>query len=122
MKMRFNVADLRRIVTQAESADKHRAVFGQDGDRPGLWLVGDDGVYLMANCDPPVMADGTADVVYAEQFKETPKDEWWDLKRSLFGGDDGVEFLDLDYPKAAIEAGRDLCITLTSASMTLTLA
>jgi len=42
-----------------------------EGKVPGLWLVGDHGVYIMSNGNP----------------------DWYDYKRRHFGGDDGIEFI-----------------------------
>jgi hypothetical protein len=66
----------------------------------GLWLVGDQGVYLMPNTtDGPRAAsrkpgDGNF-VVYARECDPTKLefDTWWANKRASFGGDDGVEFI-----------------------------
>jgi hypothetical protein len=62
--------------------------------RPGLWLVGDQGVYLCANGklppgEPPF-------VVYSEQCHPGGDFDWWDYKRRHFGGDDGVEFIEAE--------------------------
>ena len=69
---------------------------------PGLHLVGDRGVYLMANArlkggDPQELP-----VVYAQEVNpETMAfDDWWEAKRRSFGGDDGIEYL----PLADVEA------------------
>jgi hypothetical protein len=78
----------------------------------GLWLVGDQGVYLMSNgktpplgpdeeatYDPAVDPDGGKSeppkVLYANEVnpKTLDFDTWYDNKRASFGGDDGVEFL-----------------------------
>jgi hypothetical protein len=73
----------------------------------GLWLVGDQGVYLMANTsDGPRARTRPTDqphfVVYARQCDphKLPFDTWWSSKRMTFGGDDGVEFI----PVAEIES------------------
>lgn len=69
----------------------------------GFWLVGDHGVYLMANTKDGPRAknrkkDESAFVVYAKECDPTKLefDEWWGNKRASFGGDDGVEFIDLE--------------------------
>jgi hypothetical protein len=59
--------------------------------RPGLWLVGDQGVYIMANGKLP--EGGKPFVVYSEQCHPNGDIDWWDYKRRHFGGDDGVEFI-----------------------------
>ncbi len=59
--------------------------------RPGLWLVGDQGVYIMANGKLP--KGEKPFVVYSEQCHPRGDIDWWDYKRRHFGGDDGVEFI-----------------------------
>lgn len=61
------------------------------GESPGLWLVGDHGVYIMSNGK---FAEGTgALVVYAEQCHPKGDFDWWDYKRRHFGAEDSVEFI-----------------------------
>ena len=64
------------------------------GEKPGLWLVGDEGVYIMSNGR---LAEGTrALVIYAEQCHPKGDIDWWDYKRRHFGADDGIEFIDAE--------------------------
>lgn len=82
-----------------------------EGEQPGLWLVGDHGVYLMSNGKLP---DGARPlVVYAEQCDPTTSDDWFHIKRATFGGDDGVESLDGTQLEAMMSASpgvTHLCI------------
>ncbi len=59
--------------------------------RPGLWLVGNQGVYIMANGKLP--EGGEPLIVYSEQCHPKGDIDWWQYKRRHFGGDDGVEFI-----------------------------
>ncbi|MFX4300167.1 DUF3085 domain-containing protein [Pseudosulfitobacter pseudonitzschiae] len=74
----------------------------------GLWLVGDQGVYIMANVPvtPETRASGDH-VVYAAECDPTklPFDEWYDNKRRIFGGDDGSEFLPAEMIEKALSSG-----------------
>lgn len=66
---------------------------GKD-EKPGLWLVGDQGVYLLSNGK---LAEGErALVVYSDECHPVGNPDWWHYKRRHFGGDDGIEFLDAD--------------------------
>ena len=66
---------------------------GKD-EKPGLWLVGDQGVYLLSNGK---LAEGErALVIYADECHPVGNPDWWHYKRRHFGGDDGIEFLDAD--------------------------
>lgn len=62
-----------------------------EGECPGVWLVGDEGVYIMSNGR---LAEGERPlVVYSEQCHPVGNPDWWHYKRRHFGGDDGVEFI-----------------------------
>lgn len=63
---------------------------GQD-ESPGLWLVGDHGVYIMSNGRLAHQAHPM--VCYADQCNPKTNPDWYDYKHRYFGGDDGVEFL-----------------------------
>jgi len=65
-----------------------------EGENPGFWLVGDEGVYIISNGK---LAEGeTPLVVYSNECHPKGSDDWWDYKRRHFGGDDGIEFIDAD--------------------------
>jgi hypothetical protein len=66
---------------------------GKD-EKPGLWLVGDQGVYLLSN--GKLAEGGRALVVYSEECHPVGNPDWWHYKHRHFGGDDGIEFLDAD--------------------------
>lgn len=93
-----------------------------EGERPGLWLVGDEGVYL---CSNGKLAEGDRPLVlYAEQCHPVGNPDWWDYKRRHFGGDDGVEFIAVELLIPAFDGNfgaTHLNITLTETETTLTL-
>ncbi|MFG6080500.1 DUF3085 domain-containing protein [Paracoccus litorisediminis] len=87
----------------------------------GIWIVGDEGVYIMSNIDsrtPDLILEPFERVV---QCRETDlrncrsREEQYRGKRRIFGGDDGVEFLPADFILAAcqgqdtlfLDSGRD---------------
>lgn len=94
---------------------------GKD-QKPGLWLVGDHGVYLMSNGQ---LLDGAKPlVVYAEECDPSTNDDWFDVKRRTFGGDDGVDFVDAEQLEPMMEAAPEathLRIVFHQDSMQLTL-
>lgn len=66
---------------------------GKD-EKPGVWLVGDQGVYLLSNGK---LAEGQrALVVYSDECHPVGNPDWWHYKSRHFGGDDGIEFLAAD--------------------------
>lgn len=65
-----------------------------EGEKPGFWLVGDEGVYIISNGK---LAEGQKPlVVYSTECHPKGDNDWWDYKRRHFGGDDGIEFIDAD--------------------------
>lgn len=89
-------------------------------EQPGVWLVGDHGVYLCSNSKLP---DGEKPLVaYALECDPRTNDDWFEVKRKTFGGDDGVEFIDADQLEVMIAAtsnARHLGITFQPDSMEL---
>ena len=65
-----------------------------EGEKAGIWLVGDEGVYIMSNGK---LTEGQrALVIYAEQCHPKGDFDWWDYKRRHFGADDGIEFIEAE--------------------------
>lgn len=93
---------------------------GKD-EKPGVWLVGDEGVYLLSNGK---LAEGQrALVVYAEECDPRTNPDYWHYKRQHFGGDDGIDFIDaveLERLIAAAPGATHLKIEMTDTSMSLT--
>lgn len=58
----------------------------------GLWLVGDEGVYIMSS--GKIAEKQRPLVIYAEECNPKTNPDYWHYKRRYFGGDDGIEFLD----------------------------
>lgn len=94
----FKAADLLPIVEHALAATKFKSSYGVEATGSELWLVGDQGVYLMSNGDP---SDAISEeprklrVAYAKGFNPEVDevDDWWHKKQDFFGGDDFVEAL-----------------------------
>ena len=91
MKLHFPWAEVSKALDEVRNAANVRPLYGTDTG-PGLWLVGDQGVYLMPNTTGKERT-----IVYACECDPTKLDfeTWWANKRRSFGGDDGVEFIGL---------------------------
>ncbi len=64
------------------------------GEIPGLWLVGDQGVYIMSNGK---LTDGDRPlVVYSDECHPVGNPDWFHYKHRHFGDDDGIEFIDAE--------------------------
>ncbi len=83
---------LSAALAEVRAASAVRPFYGRETGR-GLWLVGDEGVYLMPNT---IASERT--IVYARECDPTKLDfnVWWATKRATFGGDNGVEFISLE--------------------------
>lgn len=74
-----------------------------DTRKPGLWLVGDHGVYL---CSNGALAEGAKPLVaYAEECDPGKHDGWFEVKRRSFGPNDGVDFFPAESLEALIASG-----------------
>ena len=96
----FSVADIRSVLARgrADAAANggfripYRGISPEAEARAGLWLVGDQGVYVLSNGR---LAQGQRPlVIYAEECNPMSNPDYWHYKRRYFGGDDGVEFID----------------------------
>lgn len=72
----------------------YQGISPADDARPGVWLVGDEGVYL---CSNGKLVQGQKPlVVYSAECHPVGNPDWYDYKRHHFGGDDGVEFIEAE--------------------------
>ncbi len=95
--MLFRASDIRRLVAHVKSSKKFSYYYWKNWTHPGLLLVGDRGIYMMSNGLPGlIIPDGSRHVcVYARGCDPSQDADWYERKRFLFGGDDGVEFFHL---------------------------
>lgn len=93
---------------------------GKD-EKPGLWLVGDEGVYILSN--GKLAEEQRPLVVYAEECDPKSNPDYWHYKRQHFGADDGIDFLDAKMLVTLIAAApdaTDITITMTDDSIAIT--
>ncbi|MEP9356379.1 DUF3085 domain-containing protein [Xanthobacter sp. KR7-65] len=126
----FPVTQVRAVIARGQAdatanggfRNPHYGLAPGKDEKPGLWLVGDEGVYLLSNGK---LADGQRPiVVYAEECDPTTNPDYWHYKRQHFGGDDGIDFLDAADLLRLIEASPDAThvrIEMTDASMSIVL-
>ncbi len=95
----FSVTDVRAVITRGRidavlngGFRNPQGLSSAKNERPGLWLVGDEGVYILSN--GKLAEDQRPLVVYAQECDPKTNPDYWHYKRQHFGGDDGVEFLD----------------------------
>jgi len=107
MIIHFKRAEVERLIQDSLNTTQHKPLYDQpETEKPGLWLVGDDGVYLMTNSrvglrKDPEDPESHFVVAYAIEIcpvddkgnKKASIDDWWETKRAAFGGDDGADFI-----------------------------
>lgn len=133
-RLTFSVNEVAPLVTEALVAKQHRCSYGdlyepayhkggkvkldehgfpdhdnidQDKVPPMLWLVYDQGIYLMPNT-PFAEGQKTANLAYAAECnpQKMAFDEWWEAKQHLVGGDDGVESLPIEMIREALRNAK----------------
>lgn len=94
-KLTFPAADIAAQARHALAAVEHRPLYDQPDPAPALWLVHDQGVYVMSN---GANDDDAGDAsrprpAYAAGCDPDRDPDWWDTGRDLVGGDDFAELL-----------------------------
>lgn len=124
----FPLNEVRAVIDRGQSdaganggfRNPHYGLAPGKDEKPGAWLIGDEGVYLLSNGN---LSEGQKPLVcYAEECNPTTNPDYWHYKRQHFGGDDGVEFLDAEGLLALIAANPDgthLRVHLTPESIEL---
>jgi len=96
--LKFKAAAVRELCEHALDSKEHFAGYGDwQPAGPALMLVGDEGIYLMSNGRPNLLGpDGKTRVVYPEGMDPASVDSGtlYDMKRDVWGGDDGCDMLD----------------------------
>ena len=111
MKLHFPWNEIQKLIEEIDTAIIGQPLYGEETGK-GFWLVGDHGVYLMPNTTDGIHhrklgKDDSRLVVYARECNPDTMafDDWWGNKRASFGGDDGVEFLNVQEIISMAEQG-----------------
>jgi hypothetical protein len=135
MRLHFDIGGVRKLLAHTKVATEHSPNYEQNASGepvlPGLWIVGDQGVYLMSNGRPDLMPEPIDPahperrfVVYAREIDPTRMafDVWYANKRMAFGGDDGCDYLaasDIEAALADQGPNEPLVLDLTPARLKL---
>lgn len=126
----FSLTDIRAVLARGRTDAAanggfrmpYQGISPEAEARAGLWLVGDEGVYVMSNGK---LAEGQRPlVIYAEECDPKTNPDYWHYKRQYFGGDDGAEFIDaveLDKLIAAPSDATHLRIVMDDTSISISL-
>lgn len=110
MKLTWNLREVIRHANHARQSSHHAPSYGGGVATAGLFLVGDEGVYIMSNGKD----EGRPPVSYARECNPLTMDfdDWWSVKRASFGADDGADPLDIDgIPKEEVDGQLEIEIT-----------
>jgi hypothetical protein len=118
------------LLRHAIAAPKHSSPYSQEDPGPGLFLVKDEGVYLMSNGKPGLPGENAANkVVYAKGYEPLTEarrdgtDTWgerYEKIRDAVGGDDFGEFLPADSFKG-LQPQDKLTIRISATAIDLTI-
>lgn len=104
----FPVDKLLTEISTTKAAPAHHKYWNKTVG-PQIQIVGDHGVYLMGNHVRENTKPGESyDVIYANECDPTkmPFDDWYDTKRRVFGGDDGVDLFPVDTMESIVLAAK----------------
>ena len=122
-RLTFANADLKGLLIHAMAQwPKEVRPLYDEKTGEGFWLVGDDGVYLMHNGKGHEVKEGEKQpVVYARECNPEAMefDEWWDAKNAIFGGDDGVDFIEREAIETIVRMGDDMAVDFTRDQMVI---
>ena len=134
----FNAANVRTLLNHAYSSEFHKPtiaqrlqIYGPEAwdqqpsesieTPPGLWLVKDQGIYLMSNGLPGLLlTDRHHYVVYADTYDPRTDGDVWDRSRAAVGGDDFCEFIDREWEQALRPLDQYLYITIDETRLQIT--
>jgi hypothetical protein len=89
-------------------------------DEYGLWLIKDNGIYVMSpSPEPDIVSKNKCHVIYARGFSPRVKD-CWEKCRDAVGGDDFIEFITLgedQMKRVALFGELDIRLTETEVSV-----
>lgn len=103
-----------------------RTKIDQSKLKPKLMIVGDHGVYVMANVNNPnLVVNGVQKsniIAYAIGFNPDIDPDFYDRKRDVFGGDDGAISVGLDwFEKAKLSGKKNMTVQFNKSSIRLIL-
>jgi len=124
--LKFDKATVWRLVDHAENSPTHIKAWGEKKTKPALWLVGDSGVYLMSNGNPPLLSNGKISKIgntvgqprltaHAEGCDVTDLvDDWWPIHNAVAGGDDFSQTIPLKLIRRALGISQSHIVIVSS--------
>ena len=116
--LRFDKSIVHRLWDHARTAPESMLTFGQKEPQPALWLVGDQGIYLMSNGRPGISGCGALTppnegtsvrrlVAYAKGCSESDeRSTWRAVHHAVADGDDFTIVVLLNEIERALESAE----------------
>lgn len=96
---RFPMNRVMQLIEHVIGSEKFYHPYFTQWHEPGLFLVGDHGVYLMSNGVPKMPDPKRTDIwflAYAKGFDPDKDECYYQNKVDVWGGDDGLKFLPIE--------------------------
>jgi hypothetical protein len=124
--LKFKTDDnLKQIVAHAKAGPEWKDTYGVKATGPTIWLVHDQGVYLMsaAKCGNPIVEGKCQQrAAYAEGMNPDTDPCWYNTARDAVGGDDFAQPLPLDRWSEMLDQYKEIHILLTKRTVRVSVA
>ena len=118
--LKFRSKEFTRMIQHMLSNERKIPYVDESTDEYGLWLVKDEGIYVMApTWEKDIVSKNKCHVIYARGFSPRAKD-YWEKCRDAVGGDDFAEFIPLSeqqMKRVALFGELDIRLTETEVSV-----
>jgi len=117
--LRFRSKEFQRMIQHMMKNERKIPYVDETTDEYGLWLVKDNGIYLMApTWEKDIVSKNKCHVIYARGYSPRVKDLW--EKTHAVSGDDFAEFIPLgedQMKRVALFGELDIRLTETEVSI-----
>ena len=118
--LKFKSKEFRRMLNFMIMHERRKPYTNEKTDQYGLWLVKDEGIYLMSpTSERDLVNDKSSHIIYAQGYSPKAKYLW--EKTHMVSGDDFAEFIPVS--EKAIDLlikGGDIKVKLTEKDITVT--
>ena len=116
MKIIFLMDEVKTLLNHAKNSKEHSRIHGPKKTEPGLFLIGDEGVYL-ASSGEPRLRDAEGEEVVAYAFGMNPEDYDWEEEKEKVFGNDGADFISVKTAEYGICNNRYFVLNVDSSGL-----
>ena len=115
--LKFRSKEFTRMIQHMLKNERKIPYVDETTDEYGLWLVKDEGIYVMSpSPERDIVSKNKCHVIYARGYSPRVKDLW--EKTHAVSGDDFAEFIPLDERQVIrLENGGDMTIRLSETQL-----